>query len=77
MRATENYTPHVIVGLGMTVAILIALQFYLLREPGRISGVLAADKSQAVAAGGTLFLPIARPVLSFRAGPISPSPWLP
>ena len=55
MRATENYTPHVVVGLGMSLAILVAFQFYLLREPGRIAGVLAADKSQAVAAGSSLF----------------------
>ena len=55
MRATENYTPHVVIGLALSLAILAAFQLYLLREPGRIAGVLAADKSQAVAAGDKLF----------------------
>ena len=55
MRAQENYTPHVAIALGLTVAILAAFQVYLLREPGRIAGVLAADKSQAVQAGAALF----------------------
>ena len=55
MRASENYTPHVVVGLVLTLAILGVFQLYLLREPGRIAGVLAADKSQAVQAGSDLF----------------------
>ncbi len=55
MRAQENYTPHIAVAFGLTLAILAAFQVYLLREPGRIAGVLSADKSQAVQAGGVLF----------------------
>jgi len=55
MRASENYTPHVVVGLVLTLAIFGAFQLYLLREPSRIAGVLAADKSQAVQAGSNLF----------------------
>src|SRR5579859_3791862 len=55
MRARENYTPHLAVAFGLTLAILAAFQLYLLREPGRIAGVLAADKNTAVAAGAALF----------------------
>ena len=55
MRASENYTPHVVAGLILSLAIFAAFQLYLLREPGRIAGVLAADKSQAVQAGADLF----------------------
>jgi len=55
MRASENYTPHVVVGLLLSLAIFAAFQLYLLREPSRIAGVLAADKSQAVQAGANLF----------------------
>jgi mono/diheme cytochrome c family protein len=55
MRAHENYTPHIAVAFGLTLAILAAFQLYLLREPGRIASVLAADKSQAVQAGQLLF----------------------
>jgi mono/diheme cytochrome c family protein len=55
MRAPENYTPHLAVAFGLTLAILAAFQVYLLREPARIAGVLAADKSQAVKAGQSLF----------------------
>ncbi len=55
MRAQENYAPHIAVALGLTLAILAAFQLYLFREPGRISGVLAADRAQAVAAGAALF----------------------
>jgi mono/diheme cytochrome c family protein len=55
MRAHENYTPHVAVALGLSLAIFAAFQVYLLREPGRIAGVLAADKNQAVQAGAVLF----------------------
>ena len=55
MRTRENYTPYVAVGLGLTLAILAAFEVYLLREPARIAGVLAADKRQSVMAGQGLF----------------------
>ncbi len=50
MRPRENYTPFAAVGLGLTLAILIVFQIYLLGEPGRIRAVEAADLAAAQAA---------------------------
>lgn len=55
MRSKENYTPHLAVALGLTVAIFVSFQLYILREPGRISGVETNDASVAVSGGAALF----------------------
>jgi cytochrome c oxidase cbb3-type subunit 3 len=55
MRSRENYSPFLAVGLGLTLAILVILQAYILREPARIEADMAADLAAAVAAGGELY----------------------
>ena len=55
MRPRENYTLFFAVGLGLTLAILVILQAYILREPARIQADVAADLAAAVAAGGELY----------------------
>jgi mono/diheme cytochrome c family protein len=55
MRARENYTPYITVAFGLTLAILVSFQAYLIREPGRIQGDEARDKAAAIAAGSSLF----------------------
>lgn len=55
MRSREDYIRIVIVALVLSVGILVAFQVYLLREPGRIADVLAADRSAQVARGEKLF----------------------
>lgn len=55
MRSREDYTRVVIVALVLSVGILVAFQVYLLREPGRIADVLAADRSAQIERGGKLF----------------------
>jgi len=55
MRAKEDYSRFVIVGLVLVVAILVAFQLYYLREPARIQSAEAADQSLAVSAGRDLF----------------------
>lgn len=55
MRKREDYTRLVVVALLLSVGILIAFEAYILREPGRISTVLAADQAAHVAGGEKLF----------------------
>jgi mono/diheme cytochrome c family protein len=55
MRSVENYTSHLAVALGLTLAILASFQIYLFREPARITGDAARDKALAVSAGQKLF----------------------
>jgi mono/diheme cytochrome c family protein len=55
MRSREDYTRIVVIALVLSVGILIAFQIYLLREPSRIAGVLAADQAEQVARGEKLF----------------------
>jgi mono/diheme cytochrome c family protein len=55
MKKRENYAQWVAAALILSVGILIAFQIYILREPGRIQNVLAADKSEQVARGQQLF----------------------
>src|ERR1700674_1700496 len=55
MRSREDYTRILIVALVLSVGILVAFQVYLLREPGRISNVLAADQTAQIARGEKLF----------------------
>jgi mono/diheme cytochrome c family protein len=55
MRKREDYTRLIAVALVLSVGILVAFQVYLLREPGRIENVLAADKAEQVTRGQQLF----------------------
>ncbi len=55
MRVKEDYTPLISLALGLTVAILILFQIYILGEPNRIAGVEAHDRSVALSAGQALF----------------------
>jgi len=55
MRSREDYTPFTVVGLLITVAILLAFQAYMIREPARIQAVEAADREGARAAGAILY----------------------
>jgi cytochrome c oxidase cbb3-type subunit 3 len=55
MRSRENHSPFLAVGLGLTLATLVILQAYILREPARIEADMAADLAAAVAAGGELY----------------------
>ncbi len=51
----ENYTIYLVVGLGLTLAILLTFQFYIFQEPDRIAAVEAHDQSVAFTAGQALF----------------------
>ena len=55
MRAQENYTPFIAVGLALTLAILITFQIYLFQEPGRIQADEATNKLAAEIAGQDLY----------------------
>jgi cbb3-type cytochrome c oxidase subunit III len=55
MRPKEEYTRLIVTSLVLTVAIFIAFQVYLVREPGRIAAVEARDKTLAVEGGQALF----------------------
>lgn len=55
MRPRENYTRILVLALALSLGILIAFQVYLLREPGRIAGVLAADQAAQVARGEKIY----------------------
>ena len=55
MRPRENYTSMIGTGFGLTAAILISFQLYLLREPARIAADQAGDRSAAVTEGKFLF----------------------
>ncbi len=55
MQRKENYTPLLSVALVLTLAILATFQFYIFREPVRISGVETNDASAAFTAGQALF----------------------
>jgi len=55
MRLKENYTRFIGTAFVLTLAVLILFQVYIFREPARIAGVEAQDKSIAVSAGQALF----------------------
>lgn len=55
MRPRENYTPFVTTGFGLTLAVLLVLQVYIVREPSRIQVVESADRAEAVKAGRDLY----------------------
>jgi mono/diheme cytochrome c family protein len=55
MRARENYTLFFATGFGLTIAIAVIFQLYLLREPDRIQTVLEADHAAAVEFGRQLY----------------------
>jgi cbb3-type cytochrome c oxidase subunit III len=55
MRTQENYTPLLTTALLFTLAILVAFQIYLLREPARVFADTQHDRAQAVEAGRVLF----------------------
>lgn len=55
MRPREDYTRILIVALVLAIGILIAFQIYLLREPGRVADVLAADQAAQVTRGEKIF----------------------
>ena len=55
MRSRENYTPFVTTGFGLTLAILLVFQVYIVREPSRIQVVESADRAAAVKAGRDLY----------------------
>lgn len=55
MRPRENYTPFITVAFGLTLAILVTFQIYVMWEPARIRADEAADRASAVAAGGELY----------------------
>jgi mono/diheme cytochrome c family protein len=55
MRAAEDYTRFIIVGLLLTLAIGVVFQVYLLVEPARITEVEAADREHSVASGAALY----------------------
>ena len=54
-RKREDYTRLLAIALVLSVGILVAFQVYILREPSRIQGVLAADQAEQIARGQTLF----------------------
>ena len=55
MRKREDYSRLLGTALFLSIGILIAFQIYMLREPSRITTVLAADQSAQVAQGQKLF----------------------
>jgi len=55
MQPRENYTPFVTTGFGLTLAILLVFQVYIVREPSRIQVVESADRAAAVKAGRDLY----------------------
>jgi cytochrome c oxidase cbb3-type subunit 3 len=55
MRSSENYSSFIAVAFGLTLAILASFQIYIFREPARIAGDEAAQKSSDVFAGNVLF----------------------
>ncbi len=55
MRLKENYTRYIGTAFILTLAVLVLFQVYIFREPARIAGVEAQDKSIAVNAGQELF----------------------
>lgn len=55
MRKREDYTLLIIGAFLLSLGILITFQIYILREPGRIDSVLAADKATQIANGQQLF----------------------
>jgi mono/diheme cytochrome c family protein len=55
MKRSQEVFRLLVVALVLTVGILFAFQIYLLREPGRIQNVLAADKAEQVSRGQQLF----------------------
>ena len=55
MHPQENYTPIVSVALGLTVAILVLFQFYMVHEPARVAADEARDRSAATSAGRSLY----------------------
>lgn len=55
MRPKENYSSHVFVAFGLTLAILGSFQFYILREPDRIAIDEKRDHLIAVTLGRILY----------------------
>lgn len=55
MRRKENYTRHVAVAFGLTLAILTSFQVYILREPVRIEADKSRDQLIAVTVGRSLY----------------------
>lgn len=55
MRSQENYSPFLVAGLGLTLALLAVLQIHLLREPARIEAAKSAEQAEAQEAGRTLY----------------------
>ncbi len=55
MIRRENNFPLIGAGAGLTLAILLAFQVYLLREPARLDSDAERDLQQSVAAGETIF----------------------
>ena len=55
MRLKENYIRFIGTAFVLTLAVLVLFQVYIFREPARIAGVEAQDKSIAVTAGQALF----------------------
>ncbi len=55
MFRRENYLPLAVAGVGLTLAILVTFQIYLLREPARLQADADQDLSAAVEAGQTIY----------------------
>ncbi|MDE3091538.1 MAG: c-type cytochrome, partial [Chloroflexota bacterium] len=55
MKTREDYTRLVAAAFLLSLGMLVAFQIYLLREPERISSVLAADQAEHIASGQKLF----------------------
>jgi len=55
MRPSENYSPFVAVAFVLTIAILASFQVYIFREPARIAGDEADQKSTDIFEGNVLF----------------------
>jgi mono/diheme cytochrome c family protein len=55
MFRRENYLPLIIAGAGLTLAILVTFQIYLLREPARLQADIDQDLSEAVEAGEAIY----------------------
>jgi cbb3-type cytochrome c oxidase subunit III len=55
MRSQENYSPFLVAGLGLTLALLAVLQIHLLREPARIEAAKSAEQAEAQEAGRVLY----------------------
>lgn len=55
MRSQENYSPFLVAGLGLTLALLAVLQIHLLREPARIEAARDAERAEAQEAGRVLY----------------------